>query len=453
VNVRKTSLVYLIILTFTLIFIGENEASKTTKSMLGDDLTPIGAEKAGNMDGTIPPWTGGITTPPKGYKKGDHHPDPYADDKILFTISSANLDKYKDKLSPGQIALMEKYPSFKMSIYPTHRSASLPQRIYDATIKNEKTAKLINDGNSISGAIIGIPFPIPENGQEVIWNHLLRYRGDAVSLINNQAAVTTSGDYTFKKSEDVWYFQYNADGDIAGKKNVKMFYLKQIAKAPASFAGFAYLIHDPLDQFSDQRQVWSYLPGQRRVVRVPQFTYDYMVGVTEGLRTVDQSDMYNGPIDRYEWILLGKKELYVPYNSYKLHSDNLKYKDIVKPGHINTDYARYELHRVWVVEAILKEGMKHIYPRRTFYLDEDSWQVLFVDIYGKEDSLWRVSEGHVINYYEVPAVWTTLQVHYDLQSGRYYIMGLDNEERMYDFSIKRNPGDYTPAALRKIGRR
>jgi hypothetical protein len=163
--------------------------------------------------------------------------------------------------------------------------------------------------------------------------------------------------------------------------------------------------------------------------------------------------MYNGAIDRYDWNLLGKKEVYVPYNSYKLHSDKLKVKDILKPGHINTDYARYELHRVWVVDATVKKGSKHLYPRRTFYLDEDSWQVLIIDIYNDRGRPWRVSEGHVINYYEVPTIWTTLQAHYDLKSGRYYVNGIDNEERMYDFSINREPGNYTPSALRKMGKR
>ncbi len=419
----------------------------------GTALTPLGAEKAGNDDETIPPWTGVITSPPKGYKKGNHHPDPYSEDKILFTINSTNLDSYKDKLSPGQIALMQKYPSFKMNVYPTRRSASFPQRIYDATIANSKTAKLTNNGNSVSGAIGGIPFPVPKNGQEVIWNHLLRYRGEAVSLINNQAAVTVGGDYTLLKSEEEWYFYYYKSGLTAQNMENTLDYFIQSFKAPPSMVGSIYLLHEPLDMVSEVRNVWAYLPGQRRVTRIPDFSYDLLVGATEGLRAVDQYDMYNGAIDRYDWKLLGKREMYVPYNAYKLHSSKLKYADILKPGHINTAYARYELHRVWVVDATLKEGMKHLYPRRTFYLDEDSWQALIIDIYDAKGQLWRVSEGHVINYYEVPVLWTTLEAYYDLQSGRYYVSGLDNEDRMYDFSIKRNTGNYSPAALRKLGER
>ena len=419
----------------------------------GTTLTPLGAERTGNENETVPPWTGGITSPPRGYKKGDHPPDPYPEDKILFTIDSSNLDTYKNKLSPGQIALMKKYPSFRMNVYPARRSASFPQRIYDAVIANSKTAQLANNGNDVSGAIGGIPFPAPKDGQEAIWNHLLRYRGEVVSLINNQVAVTVGGNYTLLKSEEEWYFYYHKKGLTAQNLDNKFYYFIQHFKAPPSLAGNIFLLVDPLDAIREPRNVWAYSPGQRRVTRIPGFTYDLLPGATEGLRTADQYDMFNGAIDRYDWKLLGKKELYVPYNAYKLHSNTVKYADILKPGHINTAHTRYELHRVWVVDSTVKEGMKHIYPRRTFYLDEDSWQALVIDIYDAKGQLWRVSEGHVINYYEVPVLWTTLEVYYDLQSGRYYVSGLDNEDRMYDFSIQRNTGNYTPAALRKLGER
>ena len=416
-------------------------------------LTPLGAEKAGNADKTIPPWTGGITAPPKGYKKGDHHPDPYPEDKILFTISSANATDYKDKLSPGQVALMEKYPTFKMNVYPTRRSASLPQRIYDSTIANAKTAQLTKNGNAVSGVTGGIPFPTPKSGQEAIWNHLLRYRGDAVLHTINHVAVTKTGDYTLIKTEDDWYFHYYKSGHSPQKPDGNIFCCMQSLKAPPSVAGVILLLEEPRDITVKQRNVWQYAPGQRRVTRLPDVSYDFLFSGAEGLRTIDQYDMFMGATDHYDWKLLGKRELYIPYNAYKLHSDALKYTDILKPGHINTEYARYELHRVWVVDATVKEGVKHLYPHRTFYLDEDSWQIVLEDVYDEKGRLWRVSEGHVINYYEVPCTSATLEVHYDLNSGRYIAEGLDNEDRMYDFSIKRTPGDYTPPEMRRLGKR
>lgn len=427
--------------------------SPQAAARLGKDLTPTGAQREGNTGGSIPAWTGGIKAAPAGYRPGDHHPDPYAGDKPLFTITGANADRYKDRLSPGQLALLKTYPAYKMPVYPTHRSASFPPRIYDAIRANATKAKLVADGNGVADAIIGIPFPIPKNGHEVIWNHILRYRGDTVARYISQAAPTRRGAYTLVRFEDELDFFYSHRGaTFEGLKN-KILYFKQKVIAPARLAGFILLVHETMNQVIEPRSAWTYNTGQRRVRRAPDVAYDNPGTAADAQRTSDQFDMYNGAPNRYDWKLVGKQELYVPYNAYKLHSDKLKYSDILKPLHINQDYTRYELHRVWVVEATLKPGTSHIYARRTFYVDEDSWQVLVVDQYDGRGQMWRVSEGHVINYYEVPTLWTTLEVHYDLQSGRYLALGLDNQDRMYDFSIKRTPSDYTPASLRREGMR
>jgi hypothetical protein len=420
---------------------------------LGKDLTPFGAEKAGNADGTIPAWDGGITKPPPGYKKGDHHPDPYADDKVLFTITAANLGQYADKLTAGHKAMLETYPSFTMKVYPTRRSASAPQRIYDATRKVAVTAELVNDGDGVKGAVNGIPFPIPRTGIEVIWNHLLRFRGELAERRIAQAAVTRGGDYTLVKFNDEFNLLYSKEGITEAELGNKILLFKQEVTSPARLAGEILLVHETLDQVKEPRAAWIYNPGQRRVRRAPNVAYDNPGTASDGIRTNDQFDMFNGATDRYNWQLVGKKEMYVPYNSYRLHSKSLKYKDILTPLHINPEHLRYELHRVWVVEATLKEGARHLYKKRTFYIDEDSWQILVVDIYDNRDQLWRVSEGHPINYYEVPTFWTTLEVHTDLQSGRYLAIGLDNESAMYNFDIKRTMSDYSPGALRREGTR
>jgi hypothetical protein len=419
----------------------------------GEGLTPLGAEQAGNTDGTIPAWSGGIRTPPAGYKPGDHHPDPFADDRVLFTINGENVDQHKDKLSPGQLALLKTYSTYKMDVYPTQRSASYPQRIYDATEENAKTAKLVANGNGVTDAIIGIPFPVPKNGGEVIWNHILRYRGDAAARWISQAAPTRGGDYTLVNFEDEFDFYYSKPEARFAELNNIILAFKQKVTSPARLAGTILLVHETLNQVAEPRKAWTYNPGQRRVRRAPNVAYDNPGTASDGMRTSDQFDMFNGAPDRYDWKLVGKQEMYVPYNSYDLHSDKLSYSDILTPLHINQDHARYELHRVWVVEATLKAGERHVYARRTFYFDEDSWQILLVDQYDSRGELWRVSEGHSINYYDVPTFWTTLEVHYDLQAGRYLAIGLDNEDKMYDFSIKRSRDDYTPAALRREGMR
>ena len=223
--------------------------------------------------------------------------------------------------------------------------------------------------------------------------------------------------------------------------------------SPARLAGTILMVHETLNQVADPRRAWVYNTGQRRVRRAPNVAYDNPGTASDGMRTSDQLDMFNGAIDRYDWKLVGKKELYVPYNSYKLHSDGLKVKDIVTPLHINQEHSRYELHRVWVVEATLKKGKRHIYAKRRLYIDEDSWGALVVDQYDGQNRLWRVSEAHSINYYDVQAFWSTLEVHMDILSGRYLAHGLDNENEMYDFSFVSKPGNYTPSSLRRRGRR
>jgi len=414
----------------------------------------VGAEKAGNEAGTIPAWDGGITTPPEGYEPGDHHPDPYADDEVRFTITAANMDDYAENLSPGHQAMLTTYSdTFKMKVYPSHRSASFPQRIYDKTAEVAATAELVSGGNGVTGAVIGIPFPIPENGQEVIWNHLLRYRSNIAARFIAQAAPTRSGAYTLVEFEDEFNLIYSHEGATEEGLNNVLAFFKQKVVSPARLAGGTLLVHETLDQVDETRRAWLYTPGQRRVRRAPNVAYDNPGTASDGMRTTDQFDMFTGAIDRYDWELVGKKEIYVPYNSYQLHSDSLTYKDILTPKHVNPEYLRYELHRVWVVEATLKQGARHVYKRRTLYFDEDSWQILVADQYDNRDQLWRVSEGHVINYYDVPTLWTTLEVHTDLQAGRYLAIGLDNESRMYDFDIERTMEDYTPAALRREGTR
>ena len=428
-------------------------ATAADASRLGQDLTPLGGEAKGNADGSIPAWTGGITTPPAGYKVGMHHPDPFAADQPLYTVTAANAASYAGKLTAGQDALLKAYLSYKLVVYPSHRSASNPARLYDATKANVATAKLVSGGNGIAGAEVGVPFPIPDNGLQVLWNFLTRYRGVAALRHIDQAAVERGGGYQLVKFEDEFLFNY-VRPDITAKELEEgntLVYFKQNVTAPARLAGSILLAQETVDQVKEPRRAWIYNAGRRRVTRAPNVGYDNPGTAADGQRTNDQFDMFNGAPDRYEWTLVGKKEMLVPYNSYRLHSDKVKNADILKPLHINQDLARYELHRVWVLEAKVKPSTSHLYARRTFYIDEDSWQILAADQYDARGQLWRVSEAHCINYYDAQVFWSTLEVHLDLQNGRYLAVGLDNENAMYDFSLKRTPADFTPESLRREG--
>ncbi len=425
---------------------------------LGQDLTPLGGEKAGNADGTIPAWTGGIKSAAEAgfpnYKSGDHHPDPYASDKPLFTITSANTAQYAARLTEGHKALFKTYPDYKMIVYPTHRSAAAPGHVYEATKRNATTGKLVPDGNGITGALGGVPFPIPQSGVEVYWNHVTRWRGLAASLEVGQAPLTAGGSFTLVNFKEEFYFQYYEPGMTEAKMNNLLLFFTQETTAPARLAGEILLVQETLDQAKEPRRAWVYNPGQRRVRRAPNVAFDNPGTNADNLRTSDQFDMYNGSPQRYDWTIVGKKEIYVPYNAYRLQDPKIKYGELLHKNHMNQDLARYELHRVWVVDSKLKTGQSHLYSRRTLYVDEDSWQILAVDCYDARGQLYRVQEGHAMNYYDLPSLWTTLELVMDLSNGRYLAPGLQDEEpKSYNFAIRRSPEDYLPSLLERTGPR
>jgi Protein of unknown function (DUF1329) len=423
---------------------------------LGADLTPLGAEKAGNADGSIPAWTGGLKSAADAgfpnYHSPDHYPDPYANDKPLFTITAANMAQYAAKLTEGHKALFKAYPDYKMIVYPTHRSGASPERVYEATKRNATTAKLVPDGNGFTGALGGTPFPIPKAGLEVFWNHITRYRSITAALQVGQAPMTSGGGYTLVNFKEEFYFQFYEPGMTEAAINNLLLFFTQETTAPARLAGEVLLVQETLDQAKEARRAWVYNPGQRRVRRAPNVAFDNPGTNADNLRTSDQFDMYNGSPQRYDWKLIGKKEIYVPYNAYRLQDGKLKYADLLHKNHINQDLARYELHRIGVVDSTLKPGVSHIYSRRTLYVDEDSWQILGVDCYDTRGQLYRVQEGHAMNYYNLPSLWTDLELVMDLSNGRYLALGLQSEEsKSYDFSVKRTPSDYQPSVLERRG--
>jgi hypothetical protein len=426
--------------------VSEQEADR-----LGAELTPIGAERAANAEGTIPAWTGGITEAPQGYEEGDWHVDPHPGDAPRLTISAANLDEHAHHLSEGQKALLFAYPeTWRLRVYPTRRSASYPEWVYEAVGRNATNAHLVVEGKgSVAGARVSSPFPIPKSGVEVIWNHTLRFRGVRVSRGVGSAAVTRRGNYSVIVSQQEVGVPYASPSDTAFRRahpNV-MLALKSKVIAPSLRSGDGLLVIEPIDQTRDPRRAWSYSRALRRVLRNPYFAYDHPAPDSDGLRAVDELDLFNGPPDRFEWRLLGKRELYVPYNAYRLHGDHVEPDDVLLVGHIDPESARYELHRVWVVEGRLKAGQRHVYSRRVFYLDEDSWQILVSESYDSKGGLWRLAEAHALNYYDVPVLWDTLQVYHDLRERRYFVFGLDVGLTAPRFEEGGDPREFSPNAL------
>ena len=348
--------------------------------------------------------------------------------------------------------MLRKYDSYKMPVYETRRTQSAPDWYYEETYKNATRASLGGNGEALVNAIIGVPFPIPKTGYEPVWNHKVRYRGPYIRRWNNQFAVTTSGDYNqVKIREDVSLPYSFPDATPEGLDNVIIYFL-QIVTEPARLAGTITLVHETMDQVAEPRRAWQYNPGQRRLRRAPNVGYDNPGTGSDGLRTNDQTDTFNGAMDRYTWKVIGKQELYIPYNSYKLHDDQYDYSDIILQGHLNQDLTRYELHRVWVVEADLKPGTTHIYKKRTFYIDEDTWQIAAVDIYDARDQLWRFQEAHTINYYDFPGIAPIGETIYDLQNNRYLAQAFNNEDDETQV-IEFTPDYFAPSAVSKQARR
>lgn len=421
----------------------------------GSELTPFGAEKAANADGTIPEWTGGLTEIPASFVPGSgDYVDPYAADKILFVITKDNMAQYADKLTEGQKAMLTAYDTYKINVYPTHRSAKYSEVMIQNAKYNALNAELIDDGNGVTAVKGAIPFPIPKKGTELLWNHIMRDRGESFTRRLVQVTPTASGDFAPIQFEEDFSPRYKLDDAATNKDKSVFFYFKQQVTAPARLAGNVLLVHETINQVQEPRRAWIYNSGQRRVRRAPQVAYDGPGTASDGLKTTDNYDGFNGAPDRYDWKLEGKQELYIPYNSYKLDDKSLKYEDVVKAGHLNTDYIRTELHRVWKLTGTLKEGKRHIYSKRVMYFDEDTWALALGDLYDGRGELWRVQDTHSKAFYDTHLYGPTIDTVHDLIAGRYAASGLANEIPVrYDFSKTFKTKDFTPAALRRSGKR
>lgn len=389
-------------------------------------LTPLGAERAGNKDGSIPAWDGGLTKAPAGYKPGDPRPDPFAGEKPTLTISAKNMAQHDAKLTDGVKALMKKYPDFRIEVYPTHRTEAAPQWVYDNTFKNATRAKLVDNGHGTENAYGGIPFPIPKDAYEIFQNHRLAWTGSYVQAAVRVWVVTADGKRAMA-SGGVQSFRrqyYDPEGSL--EKFDGIYSLgKFAATEPGSKAGEAILAHDPLNA-SQPRGLWQYLVGQRRVRKAPSVAYDTPDSVTSGIGLFDEAFMLFGPIDKHELKLVGKKEVYIPYNNNRAAS--AKVAELVTPNTLNPALVRWELHRVWEVEATLAAGKRHVVPKRKYYIDEDSWQIVLIDGWDAKGELWRTNYTLTLLAPDIPAViGNMVWGGYDLQTGAYYLNMASNE--------------------------
>ncbi|HSW04841.1 DUF1329 domain-containing protein [Aquabacterium sp.] len=401
--------------------VSADEAAK-----LKTTLTPLGAERAGNKDGSIPPWDGGMSKAPAGYKSGEPRPDPFPSEKPLLSINAKNMDQHAAKLSDGVKALMKKYPDFRIDVYPTHRTAAAPQWVYDNTFKNAIRAKLVDGGHGTENAYGGIPFPIPKDGYEVFQNQRLAWIGSNLQTPIRVWVVTADGKRALASGgiETMSRPYYDPEGSL--EKFDGYYQLgKFVATEPGSKAGESILAHDNLNA-GVPRSLWQYLVGQRRVRKAPSVAYDTPDAVTSGIGLVDEAFMLFGPIDKHQLKLIGKKEMYIPYSNNK--ASTAKVAELFTPNTLNPALVRWELHRVWEVEATLAEGKRHVVPKRKYYLDEDTWQIILFDGWDAKGELWRTNFTLTLLAPDIPAlVGFVMWGGYDLQTGAYYMNMASNE--------------------------
>jgi len=452
--------------------VSPEEAAKL--GLEGTELTPTGAIRAGNADGTLPAWEGGIKALPAGYEEGKWYVDPFADDKSLFTVTAQNYQQYEQFLAPGEIVLLKKYPdTYRMPVYPTRRSASYPKWYYEGSIYNATHTQFCDpplgpnreerclDETSYKG---GVAFPIPKTGGQTQWNHLYAFHGKYWESTGYAFNVFPDGTYSSFAAVDRWIWGIY----LAPEEQVKDAYFtrqggatgcfsqEQISpprNAGQMFGGCTYLHNTDFDAY-------LYVPGQRRVRKAPEIGfYDSPGTGSDGLRTADQRFLFaiTGDEEWYDYSKPVRREMIIPYNSYKLASPEHSFKDIVLKGHVNSDLKRYELHRVWVVEGKLKPGFRHLGPHRVVYLDEDSWWGVYAEMYDQQDNLWRVSEAYSMNFYNLPAIVWWGEAHMDVINGRYssanawYNEGARQGTFPPNYKKMPDPALFTPAGLRKYG--
>ena len=399
-----------------------NTATTEEAAQLGGPvLTEFGAERAANKEGTIPEYTGkGIKAPASWDPKNPgQRPDPYGE-KPLFTITAQNAAQYADKLD-GMIELFKRYPNFRMDIYPSHRDWVFTKYVLDNTIKNASACKAANKELRLEGCYGGLPFPIPKTGNQVMWNHLTNYLSWNVDGRSEYWLVPPSGDAVLIGRSTFLNNYPFYDPDIKGPHPVDEIFYRYLGKdeAPARAVGGQFLLFDPLDPIGVGRKVFQYMPAKRWVKITADLAYDTPNPYTGGSATMDDGGVFSGALDRFDFELVGKKEKFIYANNYLLNDQKACSNTLITStkNFPNPDCIRWELHRVWVVKAMLKPGFKHVYQKRIFYWDEDGYTGGSSENYDMNGKLYRVVNNSLVPFFEAPGGFGGTPVFMDLQTG------------------------------------
>lgn len=430
---------------FLLLLSSVSHADERAKKLDGE-LTPLGAERAANKSGSIPAWVGDS-------KRSEALSKELLDESPLFVIKASNMETYSDFLTEGQKLLFSAYAeTFEMPIYKSHRLHLAPPYLYEATKKNLVDAQLTDDGNGLSQAWPGVPFPIPQSGLELLWNHLTAWRGIHFKSGLQEVVVFDDGATSVTESQLEFASPFHAPDRSQDIGKGLLFYYLSRTLAPASLAGGATLVHESVIPVQQPRKTWIYVSGEGRIRRLPSLTHDGPSMNSGNIRVVDEVNLFNGAPDRYDWELLGKKEIYIPYNNEKLNEALGNIEALLDKHHLKPQSTRYELHRVWVLEGRLKPGERHIYPRRRLYIDEDNWMAVLSEQFNFKDELWRVSTSYTKYYPQMPGNFVLADVFHDVLKKQYFLQAAGHGEHrgIKYFDQLPDARMFNPAALKRI---
>lgn len=410
------------------------------------ELTAFGAIKGANADGSIPAWSGGLTRPPATYRAGSGvYTNPYASETPAYSVSAQNKAQYAALLTPGTQALLDKWPDYRLDVYPTHRSMAYPGWFMENARRNQSNTRISGAvaGDKLENLHAGTPFPRPSNGNEAMWNHLLRYERYTSSRVSSHLVDSRGRAILLNRgSNDIHVPVYT--GDTSQPFTGDQYWLGTVKiEAPANLAGYVQLQRHPLD-WSRGSENWVFDPGQRRVRVAPNFTYDTPVAQWSGTLFYDEAYGFMGRMDRFDFKLVGRQEMLVPYNTYgAMFGDTTK---LLGSKFLNPDMVRWEKHRVWVVEATRKSGARHAYSKRRYYLDEDTWAIVLNEAYDNSGALARVGQiFSFINYTPTGGVSAATFNYYDMIKGNYVVLNKPTSTDMR--ATAPNPAAFTSQGI------
>jgi len=385
--------------------------------------------------------------------------DPFADDKPLYIITGANVAEYEDKLTEATKELLKRFPSYSVSVYPTRRSVSYPDWIVENMKKNAANpeCKLVEGGLGVTGCFGGVPFPNPKNGHEAMWNLQLHYKGASTHTSGTGWYVDANGNKVMtaviqNRNQNDYYNkeltaeQFYADGG-------PYFLNLNIYPGPARIAGEGNLQRKSVNPVALPDKTWNYTPGQRRVRLTPDTAYDFPVSSSGGALLYDEIYLFSGMMDRFDWKLVGVQEMIMPYNAYRWFSATPE--ELLQANHPNPDVMRWELHRVYVVEATLKDGMRHVMPKKRFYLNEDAPGAGMMDGWDAAGNLSKGGWGPLMAAYDKQIPYASTTWLYNFNTGVYYHSSIGGGSKGLRFEVDTVNRDtfYSPEGLARATQR